>query len=179
MALINCSECGKEVSDKATNCPNCGNPICEIKEEYLCCPKCKSKDLHSEHKGFSGGKALAGVVLTGGVGLLAGTIGSRDVQITCLKCGNKFKAGDALVIKPKIESDNSLDEKLIEIIENENKLAAVKFYKESERVGIAEAKRYVDNLAETKGIISRNNGGCAGVVLLFILVLSSACIYFI
>ena len=27
MALIKCSECGKEVSDKATSCPNCGVPI--------------------------------------------------------------------------------------------------------------------------------------------------------
>ena len=27
MALIKCSECGHEVSDKASVCPNCGNPI--------------------------------------------------------------------------------------------------------------------------------------------------------
>lgn len=27
MALIKCSECGKEVSGKAKSCPNCGNPI--------------------------------------------------------------------------------------------------------------------------------------------------------
>lgn len=27
MALIRCSECGKDVSDKATACPNCGAPI--------------------------------------------------------------------------------------------------------------------------------------------------------
>ena len=27
MALIKCSECGKEVSSKAKSCPNCGNPI--------------------------------------------------------------------------------------------------------------------------------------------------------
>lgn len=27
MALIKCSECGREVSDKASTCPNCGNPI--------------------------------------------------------------------------------------------------------------------------------------------------------
>ena len=27
MALINCNECGKEVSDKAITCPNCGAPI--------------------------------------------------------------------------------------------------------------------------------------------------------
>jgi uncharacterized membrane protein YvbJ len=27
MALISCAECGKEVSDKAASCPNCGAPI--------------------------------------------------------------------------------------------------------------------------------------------------------
>lgn len=27
MALIECPECGKEVSDQAKNCPNCGHPI--------------------------------------------------------------------------------------------------------------------------------------------------------
>lgn len=27
MALIKCAECGKEVSDQATTCPQCGNPI--------------------------------------------------------------------------------------------------------------------------------------------------------
>lgn len=27
MALINCPECGKEISDKALTCPNCGTPI--------------------------------------------------------------------------------------------------------------------------------------------------------
>lgn len=34
MALIKCPECGKEISDKAKSCPNCGCPICgEIKVE--------------------------------------------------------------------------------------------------------------------------------------------------
>ena len=33
MALIKCEECGKEVSDKAKTCPNCGCPISEEKEE--------------------------------------------------------------------------------------------------------------------------------------------------
>ena len=27
MAMIKCHECGKEISDKATECVNCGNPI--------------------------------------------------------------------------------------------------------------------------------------------------------
>lgn len=29
MALLNCPECGKEISDKAESCPNCGYPINE------------------------------------------------------------------------------------------------------------------------------------------------------
>ncbi|MBE7645961.1 zinc ribbon domain-containing protein [Tenacibaculum finnmarkense] len=33
MALINCSECGKEISNKAKNCPNCGNPINQLAEQ--------------------------------------------------------------------------------------------------------------------------------------------------
>ena len=104
MALISCPECGKEISDKAVACPHCGNPMNPQvqqtqQEEYLCCPKCGSRELHAEHKGFSGGKALAGVLVTGGIGLLAGTIGSRNTQITCLKCGKKFKAGEARVVR--------------------------------------------------------------------------------
>jgi len=27
MALINCHECNKEISDSATNCPGCGAPV--------------------------------------------------------------------------------------------------------------------------------------------------------
>lgn len=30
MALVNCPECGKEVSDKASMCPNCGCPVCAV-----------------------------------------------------------------------------------------------------------------------------------------------------
>lgn len=33
MALIKCSECGKEFSDKASACPNCACPIDEAKKE--------------------------------------------------------------------------------------------------------------------------------------------------
>lgn len=50
MALINCPECGKEISDQSVSCPNCGAPIgnkkfCKfcggkIDEDCIVCPKC-------------------------------------------------------------------------------------------------------------------------------------------
>ena len=52
MALINCPECGKEISDKATACPSCGTPInkgntkfcqhcgAQIDKDCVVCPVC-------------------------------------------------------------------------------------------------------------------------------------------
>ena len=62
-------------------------------EDALRCPKCNSTQLSADKKGFGLGKALVGGVLTGGVGLLAGFLGSKKVLVTCLKCGNQWKAG--------------------------------------------------------------------------------------
>ena len=102
MALIKCSECGKEVSENAEKCIHCGNPIYSSKsqEEIVCCPKCKSSNLYSGKRGFSGKKAVVGGILTGGIGVLAGTIGSNKIVYTCIKCGKKFKYSEALLKKP-------------------------------------------------------------------------------
>lgn len=35
MALINCNECGKEISEKAKSCPYCGNPINQTVEKII------------------------------------------------------------------------------------------------------------------------------------------------
>jgi hypothetical protein len=175
MALINCPECNKEISDKAENCPGCGFPVNKKTEssndEYLCCPKCFSKDLHTEQKGFSGGKALAGALLTGGIGLLAGTIGSKDVQITCLKCGLKFKAGEARIHKK--DDNEEIDGELKRMIESGNMLAATKYYSIIARCDLADAKKYLDSYAERHGIRPSNKAGCAGVLLLLIITASS------
>lgn len=50
MALINCPECGKEISDQAASCPSCGAPIgnkkfckycgAQIDEGCIVCLKC-------------------------------------------------------------------------------------------------------------------------------------------
>jgi DNA-directed RNA polymerase subunit RPC12/RpoP len=33
MALIKCNECGREISDKAQNCPGCGSPITSLSKK--------------------------------------------------------------------------------------------------------------------------------------------------
>ena len=71
------------------------------------CPKCGSDQLSTDKKGFSGKKAVAGAVLTGGIGLLAGTIGSNKVIITCLKCGNQFRPGEDMDAKNKKDLQRS------------------------------------------------------------------------
>jgi DNA-directed RNA polymerase subunit RPC12/RpoP len=109
MALIKCCECSKEISDKAASCIHCGAPIiAEKKEELIQCYKCGSTELTAQKKGYSGGKALGGALLTGGIGLLAGTIGSKKINITCLKCGHKFKPGEdkkSMIKTKKAEED--------------------------------------------------------------------------
>lgn len=71
-----------------------------MEEDKLYCPYCGSSQLAANKNGFGAGKALTGAILTGGLGLLAGFIGSGKVKVTCLKCGKKMNAGE-LRSKPK------------------------------------------------------------------------------
>ena len=57
------------------------------------CPKCGSNQFAAGNKGFGLGKAAAGGLLLGPVGLLSGFIGSGQVTLSCLRCGNRWKAG--------------------------------------------------------------------------------------
>jgi len=57
------------------------------------CPRCGSSQVHAGNKGFGLGKAAAGGILLGPVGLLGGLIGSKKIMVTCLNCGHKWQAG--------------------------------------------------------------------------------------
>lgn len=58
-----------------------------------CCPKCGSTSLSANKRGFSLGKAAAGALVVGPVGLVGGTLGSNKLEVTCLNCGHKFRPG--------------------------------------------------------------------------------------
>ena len=59
MGMIKCTECGKEMSDKASVCPNCGCPIEDIKAKILMLSK--EKNIYEElvEKGYKQYKTMA------------------------------------------------------------------------------------------------------------------------
>jgi TM2 domain-containing membrane protein YozV len=61
MAMITCSECGKDVSDKAAYCPNCGAPISGAADG-------PPKNMVIEHP-KSRGLAIILALLLGGLGV--------------------------------------------------------------------------------------------------------------
>ena len=72
MALIKCTECGKEISDKATVCPNCGLPIPQINNQSKSHPPSSSQTNQANNGGTNGIIWVAGImiVIVGGVFLL-------------------------------------------------------------------------------------------------------------
>ena len=167
MALVECPECGNQVSDRAKACPRCGFPIesdfekasiryctscgsklnpealtCEVcgapaknaveaplepQESHFTtsvsqrrseanhlpgteppterafsnqtqtmprCPICGSTALSAGKKGGGIGKAAAGAIIAGPIGLLAGGIGMNKLVITCLNCGHTFEPSE-------------------------------------------------------------------------------------
>lgn len=84
-------------------------------EEPVKCPRCRSTQISANKKGFSGGKAVAGAVLAGPLGIAAGTLGSNKVKITCLNCGHQFNPGDKPVNQP-VRSSNEFTLTIIGIL---------------------------------------------------------------
>lgn len=86
--LANCKTCGGKVSSTAPACPHCGEQAPGV---ALHCPKCGSATIEQGKRGFSGGKCVAGAVVLGPLGMLAGLHGRKNTEFHCLSCGKKWK----------------------------------------------------------------------------------------
>ncbi|NBJ05066.1 hypothetical protein D1647_02540 [Alistipes sp. Z76] len=73
------------------------------------CPKCGSANIHADKKGFSAKKGIAGAILFGRYGLLAGAVGSNKIRLTCLDCGYQFKPGEGAAETPSYTPANNYD----------------------------------------------------------------------
>lgn len=105
MALINCPECDKEISDKALSCPNCGCPIAmqtetkpslpamlwDAEEDGFISVKCPKCSKVSNVKQAVAVKTTSGYKLSGEGKCACGLVFDeiyRDERIKCPKCGS-------------------------------------------------------------------------------------------
>lgn len=92
-ALLQCPACGNQSAAglklpyKSAIKYSCDQPKTS---SQLKCPGCGSTNITMVKKGFSVGKAAAGGLLLGPVGVLGGAIGSNKIERVCMKCKRKF-----------------------------------------------------------------------------------------
>lgn len=100
MALINCPECGKEISDQASSCPNCGvtinsntsQPIdTNMNKGSIKCPKCGSTNLQAISDTHGKGVSFWKLCFCGLLGLCGAGKTKTDHYWVCQSCGKKFK----------------------------------------------------------------------------------------
>jgi ribosomal protein L7/L12 len=85
-----------------------------------------------------------------------------DVGI-CKNCGGTIPREDSTA-----EGLSDLDQQILELMKGQKKIEAIKLYRGKTGKGLKEAKDAVEALAAKYGIESKG-AGCAGVVLLLIL----------
>ncbi|AET67389.1 putative stress response protein, TerZ- and CABP1 [Desulfosporosinus orientis DSM 765] len=59
----------------------------------ITCPRCHSNQVTAGKKGFGIGKAAIGGILLGPVGVLAGFIGSKNMEFACMSCRERWGSG--------------------------------------------------------------------------------------
>ena len=111
MALVSCPECGREVSEKATACPNCGAPLngkkfCKhcgekIDNDCVVCPKCgkQVEQLNDSSKNIvinnsASASASATVVMSTNLGRPRNKWVALALCVFTI-CGHKFYEGKA------------------------------------------------------------------------------------
>ena len=78
MALIKCSECGREISDKAPACPGCGNPLQTQNNQ-------KPVVIEQTSKSWKGLQLISGILIIFSLFVVLGNVGNQDptnVKIT-------------------------------------------------------------------------------------------------
>lgn len=151
MALIKCPECGREVSDKATKCPNCGMPFDEVvlsQSENINDTQENEESIAPtpqppiEEKRMSAWKAL--LIIVGSLIVIGG--------IVWLFAGKSIK-NDAIQIDTTAEDTiiENTDMPEDDVISEINGLSIEKYTKYTTKQGNTYYYRHTDGLYDKKG----------------------------
>lgn len=140
MAIIKCSECGKEISSDSASCPYCGNPIASINEddeEFLYCPSCHSRKLSISKNPFVSIKTFT-------KDFWNRSNSAENENVTCQKCKKQFKIEELGLHK----ACSNINEELLRLLKDKGKLASVKYFKRLTGVSLSEAIDYIENISK-------------------------------
>ena len=116
MALIKCPECGKEISDKAKSCPNCGAPVLpkvtQPPVKYIAPPPMVKNNMPEKKKG----SCLKSICIFFGVIIILGVISN-------LLGGGKDNAAEKKQ-ESFVETEESVEEIEDPVIETEEVIEA-------------------------------------------------------
>ena len=104
MALIKCKECGKDMSENATACPNCGNPNTLTKEE-------KQEEIEKKNKEENTTNIICFIVVVVIIGLFFGIMSLWDSNDMDNKVMNGVVDGINTITDSYIEHEQEKEKK--------------------------------------------------------------------
>lgn len=97
-----------------------------------------------------------------------------DARRNCEKCGAELPVDPTTIAAREARRElEGLDADVVEILEREGKIAAIKHYRDETGCGLREAKEAVEQLAARVGISPRSGAGCAA---LFVALFATLCL---
>lgn len=151
-----------------------------MNDEPIQCPKCYSKQIHVDKRGFKAGRAIAGGLITGNIlaAAVSGGIGMNKIELTCLKCGHKFKLGEGGQTvqqnKPSLQEIKEFESHVVKPEESEKThMYRCDCGKEScLPVSSSICSKCGRRLNDNHKFVPKHKSGCVSAVLLFILALA-------
>ena len=152
-----CRACGAEVKDGVQRCPQCGSPIDSFGDPGS--PASDDVLLHEIWDLAKSGEVIDAIKryreATG-----SDLRTAKDAVDRMLASGGV--SGHALPQRPPVEH---LEAEILDIAQNQGKIAAIKRYREAQHCGLKDAKEAVESLLDEHGVQARAGGGCATVLL--------------
>jgi ribosomal protein L7/L12 len=156
-----CTFCDADVPAAAMRCPSCGaeQPRRDVEES--------SPSLDDDLRAFldRGDKIGAVQRYREATGV---ALAEAKLAVDAFERGVALNASSG----PPATDEDSLEADVLNALSGNGKIAAIKLYRDRTKVGLKEAKDAVEGIAARHGLVAKG-GGCAGMVLLFLLAITT------